>query len=196
ITLWGRDRCHFMACGVMAEQFNWYAFRWLEFDSDSVFWGMLALGFSCGTIIRINTFFPDIKPSKKEERELTEVLTDPHPLPADAQIIQLEGKLLGRRGTSNWLNQDLILQTQTGLIRLHSTSVLGNVGHLIFDALRLQPLKGRTVVVSGWLRRGTTPWIDIDTIKPQRGKPIQCGHPMWSTLLACLAALWGAYIIS
>ena len=181
--------------GVVADQFDFVAIDWLEYDSYSIFWGMLAMGFSFGTILRINEFFPDIKPSTKTDAELAELLTNSEAIPVESQTIQLEGKLLGRKGVDNWLNQDLILQTQTGLIRLHCISMLGTFGHLIFNVIRLQPLKGRTVTVTGWLRRGATPWIDVDTIKTQRGSIVQSGHPIWSTFLASVLAIWGAYVM-
>ncbi|MEM9214497.1 MAG: M48 family metalloprotease [Cyanobacteria bacterium P01_F01_bin.150] len=181
--------------GVLADQFDWRAIEWLQYDSQSIFRGMLALSFSFGIILRFNDFFPDIKPSTQRQEELTELLTPPDHVPADSQPVQLEGKLLGRRGTDNWLNQDLILQTQTGLVRLHCISILGAVGNLIFDAIRLQSLKGRTVIVTGWLRRGATPWVDVDKIKSQQGRTIQAGHPIWSMLLATIAAIWGAYVL-
>jgi len=180
--------------GLVANHFNW-PIAWLRYEAVSIFWGMLAMGFSFGTILRMNAFFPDLPTSGEAETDLADLLTDPDCLPIDSQPIHLEGKLLGRKGVGNWLNQDLILQTQTGLVRLHFISFLGTLGHLVFDVIRLNPLKGRTVTVTGWLRRGATPWIDVCTIQPQRGKPIQGGHPIWSTLLAGGLTLWGAYIL-
>ncbi|MGK7890259.1 MAG: M48 family metalloprotease [Leptolyngbyaceae cyanobacterium] len=195
--------------GLVAHHFDW-PIEWLRYEAPSIFWGMLAMGFSFGTILRMNDFFPDIPPlaqrevdqsqqkqgeATPDETDLADLLVQPDRLPIDSQPVYLHGKLLGRKGVGNWLNQDLILQTQTGMVRLHCISMLGTIGHLVFNVIRLNSLKGRTVKVAGWLRRGATPWIDVDTIQAQRGQPIQAGHPIWSIFLAGMLTLWGAYIL-
>jgi hypothetical protein len=156
----------------------------------------MLIGFSIGTLLRINAFFPDIRSTNLQENPaLTTLLSDPARLPADSQPVRLRGKLLGRSGIRNWLVQDLLLQTDDGLIKLHYLSQLGAAGNLLLHPHRPDTLVQRSVTVTGWFRRGATPWIDVDTLQPQRGTTFRSGHPLWSTLLAIAAALLGIFCI-
>ncbi len=161
--------------------------KWI-YEDWSFITGCLLIGFSIGTVMRINSFFPDIKPATVQtDGSLPNLLADPSALPIDSVSVRLVGKLLGRQGTSNSLAQDLILQSSAGLVKLHHISWLGqSVNH--------QDLIGRQIIVTGWFRRGATPWIDIQTLETQSGKTIHSAHPIWSTFLAVAAQAWGAYV--
>lgn len=162
----------------------------------SLLYGCLLIGISIGIFWRINPFFPDIKPSNLlSEEALPDLLANPTAMPVDSQAIRLQGKLLGRPGISNWLCQDLMVQTATGLIKLHYFSWLGSFGNLLFNSSRPSELVNRPIVATGWFRRGATLWVDADTLRTQTGKISQSWHPIWSTLLAIAAAAWGVYII-
>ncbi|MCC3406971.1 MAG: M48 family metalloprotease [Microcoleus sp. PH2017_10_PVI_O_A] len=171
---------------------------WLLGDR-SILWGCLPIGFSIGTLMRINHFFPDITPRKTASPSLPEILSNPETLPVDAQPVQLSGQLLGRSGIDNWLGQDLILQTAAGLVRLHYVSRIGPIGSLypflLKQTTRPSDLIGKSVVATGWLRRGATVAIDLETLRSQEGRVSDSGHPIWSAILAFAAAIWGAYII-
>ncbi len=171
---------------------------WLLGDR-SILWGCLPIGFSIGTLMRINYFFPDITPRETTSPSLPEILSNPETLPIDAQPVQLSGQLLGRHGIGNWLGQDLILQTATGLVRLHYVSRFGPIGSLypflLKETTRPSDLIGKSVVATGWLRRGATVAIDLETLRSQGGEVSDSGHPIWSAILAFAAAVWGAYII-
>jgi Zn-dependent protease with chaperone function len=183
------------AIGWVAQQLRWFELAWLAGDR-SVLLACVLLGFSIGTLLRINVFFPDIKQSNLlVNPALASLLTDPNALPLDSQTVQLTGRLLGRRGFQNWLYQDLILQTPMGLIRLHYTSSLGWLGDLFPKALRPPALIDRPVTVRGWFRRGATPWIDVETIQTESGRTLRSYHPIWSTVLAGVAALLAVYLI-
>ena len=157
----------------------------------------LPVGIGLGALIRINILFPDIKPSAPElEPPLPTLLANPTALPLDTQPIHWQGRLLGRPGISNWLGQDLILRTATGLIKLHHFSPLGPIGSLWPQSTRPNDLVGRVVTAAGWFRRGATAWIDLETLRSAGGRTSRSHHPLWSTLLACAAVLWGVYLIS
>ncbi|WP_250125467.1 M48 family metalloprotease [Chroococcidiopsis sp. CCMEE 29] len=162
----------------------------------SLIQGCLPIGFSIGTFIQINSLFPDIKPATVTINPDLPNLLASTALPIDSQPVRLQGKLLGRHGISNWLGQDLILHSPTGLVKLHHISWLWPVGDLV---LRQSPspteLLDRHLIATGWFRRGATPWIDVDILQTQGGKVSRSGHPGWSTLLATTAAAGGAYII-
>ncbi|MFS8119800.1 MAG: M48 family metalloprotease, partial [Microcoleus sp.] len=179
--------------GILSRTSIWL-FDWLLGDR-SIIWGCLPIGFCLGTLIRINYFFPDITPRETTSPSLPEILSNPETLPIDAQPVQLSGQLLGRSGIGNWLGQDLILQTATGLVRLHYVSRFGPCGSLWPKLIRPSDLIGKPVVATGWLRRGATVAIDLETLRSQSGRVSDSGHPIWSAILAFAAAVWGAYII-
>ncbi|MBE9034867.1 M48 family metalloprotease [aff. Roholtiella sp. LEGE 12411] len=161
--------------------------KWI-YEDWSFITGCLLISFSIGTVMRMNSFFPDIKPATVQTDDcLPSLLADPSALPIDSISVCLVGKLIGRQGISNCLAQDLILQSSTGLVKLHHISWLG-------QSINYQDLIGRQITVTGWFRRGATPWIDIQTLQTQSGKTINSPHPIWSTVLAVAAQAWGAYI--
>ncbi|NET45210.1 M48 family metalloprotease [Okeania sp. SIO2B3] len=181
--------------GGISSAFGLWRLDWLLGDI-SILVGSLAIGFSIGILIRINHFFPDIKPAKIwQHPNLLKLLTDPEALPLDSQPIQLKGQLLGKSGMSNLLGQDLILQTTEGLIKLHYSSQLGPIGNLWPGLTNPGGLVGKPITVTGWLRRGAIPWIDIDNLKTDNGQTINNGHPVWSTVVACIFSIWGVYMI-
>jgi Zn-dependent protease with chaperone function len=180
--------------GAILSRTSIWQFDWLLGDR-SILWGCLPIGFSLGTLWRINSFFPDIPARKVGELSLPEILSNPETLPLDAKPVKLEGKLLGRSGISNWLGQDLILETDSGLVRLHYVSRFGPIGSWWPVSVRPIDLLGKSVTVTGWLRRGATLAIDLETLRASGGKVSNSGHPIWSAILAFVAAFWGAYII-
>ena len=158
--------------------------------------GCILIVISLSLLLWINNYFRDIKPSTvSTEPNLGDLFNNPATLPPDSQPLQLSGKLLGRHGLLNWLGQDLILQTSTGLVRLHFSSFLGPLGNILPQSTRPSDLVEQQVTVTGWFRRGVTPWIDVETLRPQGGKLTQANYPIWITILAVVAALWGAYQI-
>ncbi|MBD2060443.1 M48 family metalloprotease [Oculatella sp. FACHB-28] len=187
--------------GGIADTMQIVSLDWLWGDR-SILLALIPIGFSVGTFLRINSFFPDIKPSNlKVEPSLPDLLKNPASLPIDSLPVQLHGKLLGRQGIGNWLGQDLILDTQTGLIKIHHCSQLGQLGNLLPQSPRPNELVNRSVTITGWFRRGATPWIDLELLQSQRDlaagsiRKVQSAHPIWSTLLGFLAAVCGAYLI-
>ncbi|MFM9267235.1 M48 family metalloprotease [Tychonema sp. BBK16] len=190
--------------GWMLSRTSFWQLDWLWGDR-SILWGCLPIGFCLGTLFRINDFFPDILPRNIAEPSLPQILSNSETLPLDAQAVRLEGMLLGRSGMANLLGQDLILQTATGLVRLHYVSRFGPIGSLWSFLSKFigrtqqccvpTDLLGKLVVATGWLRRGANVAIDLETIRSEGGRVSHSGHPIWSAILAFAAAFWGAYII-
>ena len=175
---------------------NWDAVSWMAGDR-TIRTGLPLVGFCLGTIIRINAFFPDIQPSLGQQMAptLAALMTQVGPLPVKNETVRLEGKLLGRSGISNVLNQDLILQTPTGLVKLHCTSRFGPLGNLFPQANRPSALLKQPVSLAGWFRRGLHPWIDVEVLRTSGGRVSPSYHPLWSTIAAMTVALWGIWLI-
>jgi Zn-dependent protease with chaperone function len=187
LLLWG--------LGWLARQWRWFELSWL-IEDRSLLLACALLGFGIGMFLRINAYYPDIKRSNLQPNpDLNPLLSRPDALPLDSQPVQFKGVLLGRPGLQNWLHRDLTLQTPTGLIRLHYTSQLGWIGDLFPQAIRPTALLNRTVTVTGWFRRGATPWIDVETIQSEYGRILRSYHPIWSTVLASAAVLLAIWLI-
>ncbi|MFL0605140.1 M48 family metalloprotease [Cylindrospermopsis raciborskii] len=158
--------------------------KWI-YDGWSFLVGFLMIGFSIGTIVRLNALFPGIKPENlNSEKQMLKFLTNPVVLPINSLNIRISGRLLGRRGSGNCVGQDLILESEIGLIKLH---------HVWFPTWR--KLMGEQITLTGWLRRGATPWVDVHSLETINGKIIYGHHPIWSTVIALIAQFWGAYIL-
>ena len=184
--------------GWVGLRLNLNQISWLYGD-PTVIRGLPLIGFSLGTFIRINPFFPDIKlPAARTPESapsLAGFLKDPASVPVDSLPVRLEGKLLGRPGISNLLSQDLLLQTATGLVWLHCFSPLGPLGNLLFQDVRFTDFVQQDAAATGWFRRGATPWIDVDTLRTAGGRTSRSNHPLWSTILAVVTATLGIYTI-
>ncbi|WP_367287163.1 M48 family metalloprotease [Laspinema palackyanum] len=184
------------AFGAVAVNLGFVALDWVWGDR-SILQGSLLIGVSLGIVLRINAFFPDITSKNiRTNPTLPDLLTDPDAIPVDSLPIGLEGQLLGRRGISNWLAQDLILHSPTGLVKLHCASTLGVFGYLWLLIKRPSDFVGQAISAVGWFRRGATPWIDLDRFTTANGKTHASAHPIWSTILAGVALLLGVYWMS
>jgi Zn-dependent protease with chaperone function len=189
----------FWGIGAIGQVFGWEEITWLAGDR-TVLLSCLPIGISMAILLRINHFFPDIIPSSTSSCPwLSEMLTNPTSLPIDSQPISLEGTLMGRSGISNAFGQDLILRSPTGLIKLHCFSKLGPFAYLWPLQNRPIDLVGHPVKITGWFRRGATVWVDVETVESTNNRKaqrlsFQCGHPIWSTILAAVCALWGIYL--
>jgi len=181
--------------GQIGDRLNIWQLIWMH-NANPFLLACVMAAFSISVFLLINKYFPDLKPSHvQNEPNLGIVFANPATLPPDSQPMQLSGKLLGRRGLFNWLGQDLILQTSTGLVKLYFWSFLGPFGNLLPFSLRPSSLVEQQVTVTGWFRRGVTPWIDIETLRTKEGKVSKANYPIWITILALVAAVWGAFLI-
>jgi Zn-dependent protease with chaperone function len=202
IFLFSKRFPHIFACLVILKtildliaRYSGGHLLWLN-SRDPFFdaWMFITLSFSL--IIWLNGYFPERKrASTLENPDIGELLANPAALPSQGQIVRLQGKLLGRKGIANWLSQDLLLHTPTGLIQLKYVSSLGPVGNLLSLFPRPCQYVNRDVTVIGWFRRGSAPWIDIDILSTAAGATLKSGYQIWLTLLSLAAALWGTYQI-
>lgn len=190
--------CLLFLLGGVGKQLNLEAISWMAGDR-TLLRGLPFVGFCVGTIIRLNPFFPEIRSSSLRasapDISLADTLQRALPLPINSQMIRLEGRVLGRTEISNHLNQDLLLETATGMVRLHCTSRFGFLGDLFPKTTRPADLVNQTVVATGWFRRGTTAWLDVDTLRSSSGRVSQSAHPVWSVVAGAIAAVIGILTI-
>jgi Zn-dependent protease with chaperone function len=183
--------------GIIGERFRWDWASWMGPDT-TILLGLPLVCLCIGILIRLNPFFPDLPTEgrkKGHQETVIPLLTDPTTTPLRSQPVRLEGTILGRRGISNVFNQDLWLNTAKGLIPLHYTSRLGVFGSLFPQVFRPSILVNKALLVTGWFRRSTIPWLDVDTLQTPTGRIEPSGHPVWSFVLAAIAATWGILIL-
>lgn len=171
-------------------KFNWLGRRDLIFEA----WVLIAL--SLTLINWTNRYFPAPQKSLSlEQPDLSDLLANPETLPYQGQSVSFSGRLLGHSGLGNWLGQDLVLQTSSGLIKLHFVASGSFVGELLSLFPRPCQYVNQLVTVRGWFRRGSSPWIDVEQMTTQSGQKFLGGYQMLITLLALGCAAWGAYRI-
>ncbi len=180
-----------IAVGWMGKANNMQAIYWLWTDRFWIWYGSILIGFSLGSFWRTNSLFPDIDSSQAIQNS-QQLPSDAQTMPVKSSAVALSGRLLGRSGISNLLGQDSILHCQQDLVKLHGVSPL-DVGKFFW---RSQPHVwdwiGCQVKIIGWFRQGATPWIDVETW--QRNQQVSHSrHPIWYTVVAVTAAIWGAY---
>ncbi|MGP1383289.1 MAG: M48 family metalloprotease [Thainema sp.] len=176
---------------------NIYRLQWM-WDSQSLLWACILIGFGIGTWLRVNRLFPDFTPGAiRNQPNAHLLLTDPVALPTNTLPVKIQGKLLGRSGLHNWLGQDLLMQSQQGLIKLRYASALGVLGNLFLQSAKIRPeeLTGRRIQIVGWFRRSVLSWIDLDHIKNQAGYTIRANSPTSATLLGGICIAWGLFLL-
>ncbi|MGK7901919.1 MAG: M48 family metalloprotease [Hormoscilla sp.] len=171
---------------------------WLSQDQrGDLMAACLLISFSISILVLLNGYFPDVKRrTALTEVNLTEAIANNQARVADSQTCCLQGKLLGRRGLSNGLGQDLILETGSVRVKLHYISPLGPIGDL-WDGMGIRPrdLIGKSVTATGWLRRGAIVWLDLETLGTSANRTSHSYLPIWLTIIAFAAGVWGSYLI-
>ena len=164
--------------------------------------GLAWMGLGLGIFLRINPFFPEIRGRSPvvfndDSPPLASALAEPNALPIDSLMVKVSGLLLGRSGWANGLWQDLWLQTPSGLLPLHFASRWGWFGSLLRQGRDDLPI-GSKVVVTGWLRRGGIPWIDVESLNLVQGRLTSTtnlvtpdAHPLRSVALGAIAVIIG-----
>ena len=186
LMLWG--------IGFISEQLNVISLAWLT-EAESLLAACTLMIFSLAIIMGTNHYFPDIKVSNTNNNpSLAQWLTTINH-PQQVYSLRMNGQLFGRGGISNWLGQDLILKTETGTIFLHVSSRLGIIGNILPNFPRPNQFIQQSIIVSGWLRRGIIPWIDVERITNHQRHSLRAGYPIWLTILAVVAAIWGTQLI-
>jgi len=180
--------------GMISSQLEIFALAWFA-DARTFLTACILLIFSLSIIIGTNHYFPNLKIANANNNPpLFQWLTTINHS-QEVYSLRINGELFGRSGVSNWLGQDLILKTETGTIFLHTTSRLGIIGNLLPKFPRPNEFIQQPVIVSGWLRRGIIPWLDVERLTNNKRQSIRAGYPIWLTILAMGAAIWATQMV-
>ncbi len=179
---------------------------WLGSDYD-LFLGLPLLGFGLGTFLRFNGFFPDLPTSLlrvDESQSQPEVssLSNNIENGLSPQQVMISGRLMGRSGFANWVAQDLWLVTARGnWIPLHLMGKTGAIGLVLARLLNQGLLNqgaiadpvGKSVVVSGWFRKGVMSWIDVEAVR-LGSRVVRGEHQVASVIVGAISVVMGLYI--
>lgn len=187
--------------GAIAHQLEFSPLDWM-YNDLGLFQCCCLLGLAVGTMLRINRFFPDLSWQMPLSETVWQWLISPDLLPVNSLATKLSGQLIGRPGLANWLGQDLLLKTPTGVCKLHAFSAIGPFGNFVRLGKKPADMIGTPVQVLGWFRRGTHPWIDIESVhkdsvhKNVNKQPLlRSAHPIFSLLVALVATGWGLWLL-
>lgn len=200
-VLWG--------IGWVTYLLGWSRLAWLGSDYN-LFIGLPLLGFGLGTFIRFNAFFPDLSALFLRADPITavseyiasthvstNVSTNGKENGLSPEKVMLIGTLAGRSGIANWLAQDLWLITdQDDYVSLHVTSKTGPFGLGLARLLNQQSIAeqiGQSIVVSGWLRQGITPWIDVEALRVG-SRVIRSEHQFATVMIGAITIAIGLYV--
>lgn len=129
---------------------------------------MWALGFYfVGFAVILKIQFQYRKGFKPEK--IVDLVTDVKVSPIRCRPAVLEGKIVGRGIPGYYFSEDLYFQDDTGLLFIDYRFGLGIVD-FFFGILKAKKLVGQNVRITGWYRRGPSPYLQVRKIETASGK--------------------------
>ncbi|XFA74306.1 zinc metalloprotease HtpX [Thermosynechococcaceae cyanobacterium Okahandja] len=166
-----------------------FALWWLT-DWQTLGRSLSAVGLGVGLFLRINAYYPTLG-DRPQVATLSQLLHRSLALPLDSTPVRLEGRLCAVTGLRNGLGQHLWLQTANGLWLLRCYRPWGSLW-LILAPQHLETLRGRSLTVEGWFRRGTVPMVEVAQWHCPDLKQTQSWQaPYWAIVVASLWVLYG-----
>lgn len=183
--------------GRILHHLGWYQLDWV-YEDPTVLKGGLLLGLGLGTLLRINSLYPDIPSGLTTDSEADAmILNRKANLPVEGQPIRLEATLIGAPGLANGLAQECYLAYADGLVKLALTTP--QMAWLGWRHPHRHPQHwlGRQVQVAGWARRaGGYFWIDVAHLQPlNQPSGLEDQGPLWATLISLGLSVWGILTI-
>lgn len=159
---------------------------WWLADGSTVARGFIPIGIGLGLFLRLNAYYPSRQPQTYTLGQLLHRL-----LPLDSPVVELKGHLRAVMGLRNGLGQHLWLETDHGLFPLRCHRAWGPIWPILEPAY-LKTLLGRSLVVRGWFRRGTVPFVEVsEWHAPDLQEKQSWAAPYWAIVVATLWILYG-----
>ncbi|WP_460194682.1 hypothetical protein [Thermosynechococcus sp. FA-CM-4201] len=176
-----------MGIGQFALRAGTIAFPlWWLADGSTLARGFIPIGLGLGLFLRLNAYYPPRPPQTYTLAQLLHRL-----LPLDSPVVELKGHLRAVTGLRNGLGQHLWLETDQGLFPLRCHRAWGPIWPILEPAY-LKTLAGRSLVVRGWFRRGTVPFVEVSEWHASDLQEKQSwAAPYWAIALATLWILYG-----
>ncbi|MBD2178551.1 M48 family metalloprotease [Pseudanabaena sp. FACHB-1998] len=174
-----------IAASFLTQLYN----RWL--------WLSLSLiGLGLGFMYQGSLRYPDFR--KVADTDLVSLLTDPYASYVQGKPVQIAGELLGYSTDEFYIGYALRLEDQGGLAFLN---YIPNFQQWVVDPSNsiknLEVLRDRSVIASGWFRRGKFPIVDLSTLQPimedqpKKRASLISYHQFWNNIGSSILVLVG-----
>ena len=106
--------------------------------------------------------------------------------PTRGKPILIEGKIVGKGIPGYWLSEDVMVQDESGLVKIDYQSLIGFMNWL-FAIFRVNELIGQNARVVGWYHRAPYPYIQLWKLETESGRTVT-NH--WHTLNTFIVLLF------
>lgn len=130
-----------------------------------------------------------------EPQNIVDLLTNVKISPIRCEPAILEGTIVGQGIPGYWLSDDLYFQDNTGLLYIDYRFGLSIVD-FFWAITKARKLTGQQVRITGWYRRGPSPYLQVDTIETTFGKRYRNYSKHMTYIWAVLAFIIGAAILA
>jgi len=178
---------------IIAMLFSQLYNRWLLLS-------LLLIGLGLGFMFQGSLRYPDFR--KVADTDLVSLLIDPYASYVQGTPVQIPGELLGYGTDDFYIGYMLRLEDQGGLAFIN---YIPNFRQWIIDPSstikNLEMLCDRSVIATGWFRRGKFPIIDLSTLqpimedRPKQRASLTSHHQFWNNIASSLLVLIGLAIL-
>jgi Zn-dependent protease with chaperone function len=166
-------------------------------------WLLLSLsmiGLGLGFMLQGSLRYPDFR--RVADTDLVSLLIDPYASYVQGAPVQIAGEMLGYGTDEFYLGYAMRLEDQGGLAFLN---YIPNFRQWIIDPSNtirnLEILCDRSVIATGWFRRGKFPIIDLSTLqpimedRPQQRASLTSHHQFWNNIGSSILVLLGLSLL-
>ncbi len=130
-----------------------------------------------------------------EPRNIIDLLTNVKVSPVRCEPAILEGTIVGRGIPGYYFSEDLYFQDNTGLLYIDYRFGL-RIVDFFWAITKARKLVGQRVRITGWYRRGPSPFLQVDTIETEHGKRYRNYSKHMTYIWAFLAFIIGVGIFA
>ncbi len=166
-------------------------------------WLLLSLsmiGLGLGFMLQGSLRYPDFR--RVADTDLVSLLIDPYASYVQGAPVQIAGEMLGYGTDEFYLGYAMRIEDQGGLAFLN---YIPNFRQWIIDPSNtirnLEMLCDRSVIATGWFRRGKFPIIDLSTLqpimedRPQQRASLTSHHQFWNNIGSSILVLLGLSLL-
>lgn len=151
--------------------------------------GWVAAACGVGALIRLTYSYPkSFRPANVQD-----LVGEVHVSHISAIPVQVEGTVIGRGIPGLFYGSDLVLQDDTGFVMLRYRQPFGFL-EFLFGWLRADRMIGQKFKVTGWYRRGPSPYVEIWHAESEGADTFRCWWYGFQMLGAVALLVFGALL--
>ena len=158
------------------------------------------IGLGLGFMLQGSLRYPDFR--KVADTDLVSLLIDPYASYVQGIPVQIPGELLGYGTDEFYIGYSMRLEDQGGLAFIN---YIPNFRQWLIDPSstirNLETLCDRSVIATGWFRRGKFPIIDLSTLqpimedRPKQRASLSSYHQFWNNIGSSILVLIGLSLL-